>query len=252
MVRGIALAAGGVKGAAHLALLEKTGDVFDVVTGSSIGSIVGALYALHGDPHAVREITFSIMKKHLHSLKKTENEGTWKGMFQRSLFRADLLFSILKEMFGRKRFSDCKKKLGVVVFDTENMESLLVTEGFLIDAVVASSSVPGYFEPIWLGGNPALDGGVLSPTPVSQARELGADFVVASSFSRKRDKGFKNHFEMFFVMDRWKEIILEHEELSRADFVVVHNVNESWSEFERYYEIYKKALEDLKGVRWPW
>ncbi|AJG40071.1 Patatin [Thermotoga sp. RQ7] len=252
MMRGIALAAGGVKGAAHLALLEKTGDVFDVVTGSSIGSIVGALYALYSDPRMVREITFSIMKRHLQDLKKTESEGTWRGMFQRSLFKADLLFSVLKEVFGKKKFSDCRKKLGVVVFDTENMESLLVTEGFLIDAIVASSSVPGYFEPIWLGGNPVLDGGVLSPTPVSQARELGADFVVASTFNRRRNGKFKNHFEMFFVMDRWKEIILEQEELSQADFVVVHNVSESWNEFEKYHEIYRKALEDLKGVKWPW
>ncbi|PLV59412.1 patatin-like phospholipase family protein [Thermotoga sp. KOL6] len=252
MIRGIALAAGGVKGAAHIALLEKTGDIFDIVTGSSIGAIVGALYALYGDPKVVKETAFSIMKEHLRDLKRTGNESSWKGLFQRSLFKADTLFTVLKEVFGRKKFSDCKRRLGIVVFDTEEMESLLVTEGFLIDAVVASSSVPGFFEPIWLGGSLALDGGVLAPTPVFQARQLGAEFVVASTFNRKRDGSFKNHFEMFFVMDRWKEILLEKEELSKADFVVEHQVNESWNEFDKYYTIYEKALSDLEGVKWPW
>jgi NTE family protein len=132
------------------------------------------------------------------------------------------------------------------------MDSLLVTEGFLIDAVVASSSVPGYFEPIWIGGTPCLDGGVLAPTPVSQARELGADFVVASAFNREKREGFKNHFEMFFVMDRWKEILLEKEELSKADFVVMHDVNEPWNAFDKYEEIYRKVLKNLRGVILPW
>jgi NTE family protein len=252
VTKGIAFAAGGVKGAAHVAFLEKSGDVFDVITGSSIGAVVGGLYALYGEPALVKDITFSLMKKHFEDLKKTESENTWRGLFQRSLFKADLLFSVLKEAFGRKKFSDCKKTLGVVVFDTENMDSLLVTEGFLIDAVVASSSVPGYFEPIWIGGTPCLDGGVLAPTPVSQARELGADFVVASAFNRERREGFKNHFEMFFVMDRWKEILLEREELSKADFVVMHDVNEPWNAFDKYEEIYRKVLKNLRGVILPW
>jgi len=248
---GLALEAGGVKGVAHIALLEKLeGMDIEIVTGSSIGAVIGALFALFGDSKTVKKKFFSTLKKYLPVFRDTirKSETPWFSLFQKSLVKVEEIYPFFKDLFDRKRFSDCKKKLGVVVFDPVEEESILVTEGFLIDAVLASSSVPGFFEPFWLGGAPSLDGGVLCPVPVREARTLGADFVIASVFEDNIPPP-TDHVDMLFKLADWKGKLLKEEDMKLADCVITHRVSFDWTDFENYREVYKEAkanLEDFK------
>ncbi len=247
---GLALEAGGVKGVAHIALLEKLeGANVEVVTGSSIGAVIGALFALSEDPKFTKEKFFSTLKKYLPVFKDKirKSETPWFSLFQRSLVKVDEIYPFFRDLFGRKRFSDCKKKLGVVVFDSIEEESILVTEGFLVDAVLASSSVPGFFEPFWLGGAPSLDGGVLCPVPVKEAKILGADFVIASVFEDDIPPP-TDHIDMLFKLADWKGKLLKEEDMKLADCVVTHRLSFDWTDFESYKEVYKEARINLEGL----
>ncbi|ACR80641.1 patatin-like phospholipase family protein [Kosmotoga olearia] len=250
-MNGLALAAGGVKGFAHVAvlrLLQENDFKIDVVTGSSAGAIVAALYALYEDWEKVlKEFSSAVdeqlpaMKKYL---KKIEGPNIW-SIIHRSLVTLEDYYPFFRALFGKKTFSDCKIPLGVVAFDAVSLESMLVTEGYLVEAVMASSSVPGVFSPVWLGGTQTVDGGVLRPVPVDEARSLGADYVVASNFEKEEPKEPQDQMELLLFLDSWKEKYIKSKELENADLVFSHRVNYPWHAFENYREIYKEAWQAL-------
>ena len=247
---GLALEAGGVKGIAHIAFLEKLESVnIDIVTGSSIGAVIGALFALHEDPEIVKKKFFSALEEYLSVFKDKirKSETPWFSLFQRSLVKVEEIYPFFKDLFDRKKFSDCKKKLGIVVFDSIEEESILVTEGFLVDAVLASSSVPGFFEPFWFGGAPSLDGGVLCPVPVKEAKFLGADFVIASVFEDNILPPV-DHVDMLFKLADWKGNLLKEEDIKLANVVVKHKLSFDWTDFEDYIKVYKEAKSNLKNL----
>ncbi|MBO8167510.1 MAG: patatin-like phospholipase family protein [Kosmotoga sp.] len=246
-MNGLVLAAGGVKGFAHIAvlrLLQEENIDIDIVTGSSAGAIVAALYALYKDWEKVLE-EFSAavddqlpaMKKYL---KKIEGPNIWSIIY-RSLISLEEYYPFFRILFGKKRFSDCKIPLGVVVFDTVSLESMLITEGYLVEAVMASSSVPGVFNPVWLGGTQTLDGGVLRPVPVDEARTLGADYVIASNFEKETPKKPQDQMELLLFLDAWKERYIKSKELEKADIVFNHRINYPWYAFEKYREIFEES-----------
>lgn len=253
---GLALAAGGVKGFAHIAvlkLLEELNLKVDVVTGSSAGSIVGALYALHGNwkkvfdefSNAVTEF-LPLFKKRAEKLK---GSNLW-GILQRSLVKIEEYYPFFKRLFGKKRFSDCKIDLGIVVFDVFELDSLLITEGFLVDAVMASSSVPAVFEAVWLAGDQLVDGGVIGHTPVRELKKLGADFAIASTFKRSQPKLPKDQMELMFYIDTWKEKEIESYDLSFADLVIEHDVKKiEWYEFEKFRRVFENAVMSIEERR---
>ncbi|SHH19502.1 patatin-like phospholipase family protein [Thermosipho atlanticus] len=246
---GLALAAGGVKGISHIAtlkLLEEYNVKPEIITGSSAGSIIAGLYGLYGNSEKVYEKFSSAIDKFLPLFKKYYNKlnkssGTW-GILQRSLIPIEEYYPFFRYLFGRKKFSDCKIQIGVVTFDNENANSLLITEGYLVDAIMASSSVPGVFSPLWLAGVQNTDGGVLSPVPVSEAIKMGADFVIASTFSRTPIDYPKDQLELMFYIDTWKEIEIEYIDLDNANVVIYYRIPYEWFEFPKYEQIYQSAL----------
>ncbi|QTA37403.1 patatin-like phospholipase family protein [Thermosipho ferrireducens] len=263
MIRGVALAAGGVKGIAHIATLkylEKKKLDFQIITGSSAGAIVAALYGLYGNSDIVRKKFFDAIEEFLPMFKghmeKVEKSGVW-SILQRSLVTIEEYYPFFKYLFGKKKFSDCIKNIGIVTFDTLNMESILITEGYLVDAVMASSSVPGVFSPLWIGGTQNTDGGVLSPTPVSEAISMGAEFVVASTFQRTPRKIPEDQLEIILCVDKWKEIEIEKVDLNYADVVIYYMISAHWFEFHKYKQIYEEALrfiferrENIEPLAW--
>jgi len=252
---GVALAAGGVKGFAHIAvlkLLEELNLKVDVVTGSSAGSIVGALYALHADWKKVFDEFASAVTEFLPSFKKRAEklEGTnlW-SIFQRSLVKVEEYYPFFRKLFGKKKFSDCKMDLGIVVFDISELSSLLITEGFLVDAVMASSSVPGVFEAVWLAGDQMVDGGVIGHTPVRELKELGADFIVASTFKKSQPRLPKDQMELMFYIDTWKEEEIKSHDLSFANLVIEHDLKIEWYEFEKFRKVFEDAVRSIEERR---
>ncbi|WP_448375526.1 patatin-like phospholipase family protein [Fervidobacterium sp.] len=249
---GLALQAGGVKGFSHIATLkvfEECNSKPDIIAGSSAGAIVGGLYALYNDAEKVYDIFSSTVQKFLKKQKvKSESIMNLEMVFKESLFSLDEYYVFFKELFGKVKFSQLQTKLLVVAFDSENLQSLTIDEGFLVDAVLASCTVPGVFEPTYLGGCKLLDGGVLSPVPTKELKKYGADKVIASVFEEKLPE-FENHMELMLTIDTLKERQIVLDEMKFADFVFRYPINVSWRDFNKSKEVYENALNTARRIK---
>jgi len=259
MAYGLALGSGGAKGAAHVALIDELKEravEIEVVTGSSIGALVGALYALNPDQdlfQILKNLTVK-EKKAIDSQFRTLNNRITnfpKMVAGQSFLKNDFVYNIYKQLYGRKRFSDCKIKLGIVSYDLESGEEVEITEGYIIDAVMASSSVPGVFPPLRLGGMSLLDGGVLTPVPVKLAQKLGADYVIASDLNGDllNDFQFKDGLDYLISIEDFKNDLMVSYEVNKAQEVYTFPIEYSWESFSHYEEIYKEAKIFLKQIQ---
>ncbi len=170
---GIALSGGGVRGLAHLGVLkvlEDAGVTVDYIAGTSMGGIVAAVYAA-GVP---LDRTISFCERLGIMDFATRDEG-WRGLFGHAKLRrllADLLGS------DELTFQDLRIPTTVVAVDIETGELVLLNEGSLIPALLATSAVPLVFAPVYHQGRWLVDGGVLNNFPVDVVRQMGADRVL--------------------------------------------------------------------------
>ncbi len=247
---GLVLEAGGVKGFCHIAtlkLLEEYQVKLDIVVGSSAGSIIGALYSLgYASEKIFRILSEVVDKNYMKFINK--DLRTYDLVFKASLLQPEDIYPFFKELFGKKKFSDLKIRFAAVVFSLDTLQSEIIDEGYIVDAVYASSSVPGVFGPIWLGGSQVLDGGVLSPIPVNEARQLGAEIVITSSFENER-RDYSDQYSLLLRLDSIKEKLIINDSLILSDFVFKYNVKYSWNEFDKYKFIYENALKEANTRR---
>lgn len=174
---GLILSGGGARGFAHIGVLhamERVGLHADVVAGTSIGAILGALYCAG---HSAADID------------RLAGETSWRDVFdlslQTGLIKGDKLHGFLAELLP-ERFEDLDKPLAVATTDMESGEQLFIVSGDLIRAVRASSCFPGAFEPITLAGRTLADGGIVNNLPVNAVAFLDATFTIASDATAPR------------------------------------------------------------------
>lgn len=171
---GIALGSGSARGLAHvgvLKVLESNGLAPDIVTGTSMGALVGALYAAGRTPAQIEEIALSFDVKSLLSLA----DMTMKSG---ALLSGEKVEEFLGEHLPAT-FAELRMPFGCVSTDLATGERAVHTEGDLVQAVRASTSIPVIFMPVRDGDRVLVDGFLSDPIPVSLARELGAKVVVA-------------------------------------------------------------------------
>jgi NTE family protein len=169
---GLALGGGALRGTAHvgvLRVLEREGIPVDCVAGTSAGSVVGAAYAAGLSPEKLLELG---------------NALRWRDVARPAFSRYGLIsFARLETYFvrilGDLTFSDLKRPFAAVAADLESSEQVVLRTGRVAPAVRASCSVPILVKPVELGGRLLVDGGVLNNLPISVARELGVDVVIA-------------------------------------------------------------------------
>lgn len=174
----LVLGGGGARGMAHVGVLEefeKANIPIDVIVGCSAGSIVGALYADHPNAQRVKTLLAPLKKCDMLDL------DIWNARY--GLVQGRCLKSVLKRSLCSTRFEDLKIPLYIVA--TDIMEGKLITfsSGPIIPAVHASSAVPFVFVPVLFYGRWLVDGGVADPIPVTVAKELEADIIVAVDLS---------------------------------------------------------------------
>ncbi len=247
---GLVLEAGGVKGFCHIAtlkIMEEHQVSADIVVGSSAGSIIGALYSLGYNSEKIFKMLSSVVEK---NYKKFVNKDlkTYDLIFKASLLQPEDIYPFFKELFGKKKFSDLKIKFAAITFSVDSLESEIIDEGYLVDAIYASSSVPGVFGPLWLGGSKVLDGGVLSPVPVKEAKGLGAEIVLSSVFKGEK-RTYSDQYSLLLYLDSIKELMIKRESLELSDFAFEYKVRVSWNEFEKYNVVYTDALKDAEDRR---
>ncbi|MBP1676881.1 MAG: Patatin [Bacteroidetes bacterium] len=157
---GIALSGGGIKGLCHagvLKALEEQGIKPDIISGVSAGAVVGALYADGYSPDEIATLFEDISFRKMTKLRIPEG-----GLFRIDAFE-DFLFRTLRA----KSFEELKIPLRVVATNLDKGQSVVFSQGHLIDPVVASCSVPVLFAPKKINGTHYVDGGVLKNFPVS-------------------------------------------------------------------------------------
>ena len=171
---GLALGSGGVRGIAHIGVIKtllKHGIPIDYISGASIGSWVGAHYALYQDIEKTADFTAGKKKEKLVSfLEPTMSAGLVKG---------DKLEALLNDWLDNSDFSDLKIPLKIVATDLLSGDKIVFSEGKLAQAVRASISVPGFFRPVIVEHRALVDGGLSDPVPVDLVKELGAEVIVA-------------------------------------------------------------------------
>jgi NTE family protein len=175
---GIALGGGAAKGFAHIGvikMLEANGLAPAVVAGTSAGSVVGALYASGMNAFELQEKAVSLDETRIRDLQFSSG----------GLVLGQKLEDYVNEQVQRRPIEKLAKPFAAVATRLEDGERTVFNRGNTGQAVRASSSVPGVFQPVTIGRWHYVDGGVVSPVPVDAARQLGADVVVAVDISTK-------------------------------------------------------------------
>lgn len=173
---GLALGGGAARGFAHigvLQVLEEQGIKPDLVVGTSAGSVVATLYAAGKTPAELNNMAMTLDES-------TITDWVFPG---RSLLKGEALAKFVRNLSGGRQIESMRLPLGIVAADLQNGQPILFRKGDPGVAVRASSSVPGVFEPVRIGGREYIDGGAVSPIPVRYAKQMGADVVIAVDIS---------------------------------------------------------------------
>lgn len=216
-----------------LRILEEERIPVDLIVGTSIGSLIGSLYCM--DPRiesVIQKVTRFLNSEkfreiRIHQLRKSEGEDSGildslssllaKGLFfrssvtKRSYISYEEIEDVLNSLIDNVNIEDLKIPFACVATDLDTGEVVVLDRGPLRRAVAASSSIPGVFPPIKVNGAELVDGGSVSLVPVPQARDLGADVVVAVDISAALDPAAE--------LDRGYEIILRTTEISKHQLV---------------------------------
>jgi len=175
---GLALGGGAARGFAHVGViqvLEEAGLKPSHVVGTSAGSLVAALYA---SGKSVPEL-----RKAAETMEEAEITDWMVPLLNRGALRGEALAKYVNTQVGGRNLEHMKIPLGIVATDLRSGEAITFRRGNTGSAVRASSAVPAVFQPVRIGDREYVDGGLVAPVPVHQAREMGANFVIAVDIS---------------------------------------------------------------------
>ena len=175
---GLALGGGAARGFAHVGViqvLEQNGIRPDLVVGTSAGSLVAALYASGKNGAELERAAMSMEEASLTDWTLPLNG--------RGMLRGEALARYVRQAVDGKLIEQMVLPLGILATDLANGQGALFRRGDAAQAVRASSAVPGVFTPVAIAGREYVDGGLVAPVPVSQARAMGAEVVLAVDIS---------------------------------------------------------------------
>lgn len=165
---GLALGSGAAKAICQFGILKRLQEhniPISYVTGSSMGAIIGGIYALGLD------IDLAVEKAARYAEASNINNLTNFNIFHESVYKKDYTDNMLRELFADFTFEECKIPLIVTAVDLESGHLIQLSKGPLVPAIRASTSIPGIFEPVLMNGYYLVDGGLLEDCPVSTLRE---------------------------------------------------------------------------------
>ena len=196
----LALGGGAARGFAHIGVievLEENGIHPDLVTGTSAGSLVAALYASGRTGKELESLAVNMDESAL-------TDWSFPG---RGLIRGEALAHYIRDATGNKPLEQMKIPLGIVATDLDSGKPIMFRRGDVGTAVRASSAVPAVFQPVKIGTHEYVDGGLASPVPVRAARDMGADIIIAVDISQLPDGGDTSNalhmlLQTFSIMSR--------------------------------------------------
>ena len=173
---GLALGGGGARGAAHIGVLmelERLGIRPSLITGTSIGGLVGALYAAGLTLEELTNFSRQINISKMYGFPGSAPALTGTSKIQQ----------LLEDTIGRLTFADLHIPLAVVTTDLVSRKEVILDEGDVVTAVLATIAIPILFPPVEMNNLRLVDGGILNNTPFDVARARGATYVIAVDLS---------------------------------------------------------------------
>lgn len=210
----IALGGGGAKGFAHigvLKVLESHGIKPKIVTGTSAGSFVGSLYASGKSPYQLQQIALDFKESDIRDLT-LNRQGFVVGQ---------KLQNYVNQHVGNKPMEQFPIRFAAVATRLDNGKKAEFIQGNVGQAVRASCSIPNVFVPATINGVKYVDGGLVSPIPVTTARNMGADIVIAVDISARPQAGKASN--LFGLLDQTINIMGQSSidaELKQANVVI--------------------------------
>ena len=280
-VIGLALAGGGAKGIAHIGvieILEEEGINIDRIAGTSIGAIIGAMYALNPNvcllKQKIKEMASldAYQKLALGKFKPRKGEtwfDKWVNRFQEGALFTELLTKnallskketdeIFHHIFGEKTFNDTKIPFASTALDLLTGKDVIMKKGNLWEAAKASTAIPAIFPPVKRKDTLLVDGGVTTNIPVKLAFDLGANIVIAVMLKNKPSPPGKLNtaLEIYMRSEELAQIKLCKILSKKADIIIKPDVREvHWTDFNKIdfcikkgKEATKKHLKQIKAV----
>jgi NTE family protein len=179
-VVGLVLGAGAARGFAHVGVikaLESQGIRPDIVVGSSAGSVIAALLASGASGNDLNRLALNLDEATI-----ADWGLPFAGRFG-GLIKGDALQNMVNREVQNKPIEQMRIPLGIVATELQSGKGVLFRTGNTGQAVRASCSIPGVFQPTIIGGKEYVDGGLVAPVPVSYARQMGATIVIAVNIS---------------------------------------------------------------------
>ncbi len=270
---GIALGGGGARGAAHFGILrvfEEEGIPVDIIAGTSMGAIVGAMYAQNPDAAAVTERYEKFINsvdygslglqniappgQDSHILQKFARTIAQRiyisSMGSRSgIMKPEFLEKALEVLLDRGNIQDTRIPFGAVATDLNSGSTLLMRKGSIRKAVRRSALIPGYLPPEQDGEMLITDGAVSEPVPVESARKMGADVVIAVSVEPTLLSPVKdpNMINIMMRCDQIRGICISKVQRAMADVCVCPDLRGThWSEFLSSGEFIRMGEEEAR------
>lgn len=273
----LALGGGGARGLAHigvLKVLEQENIKFDLIVGTSMGAIVGAMYAQLRDAEAVETKVLAFLdeflenKQWIKTLDPSQSPDkpslltelsqyvqrrylALKALTRIALEPKESLYEPLKSVIIDNNIEDNEIPFAAVSIDIVNGKPVVLSKGSIVDAVYASSAIEGVFPPLEFDDGLLADGGPINITPVEVALNLGARKVIAVDVFQKirRVDKFANGLEIIMRGDNIGLSRLRKIELAMADVVIYPGVSTiHWASFTRAREcigLGKEAAETM-------
>ncbi|MBW6512441.1 MAG: patatin-like phospholipase family protein [Desulfuromonadaceae bacterium] len=270
---GLALGGGAARAFSHigvLAGLEKYGITVDIVTGTSMGAMIGAMFATHLDVTAVRErfnaylASDEFTDSGFNFFKELDSHDTGVlaevGRFARRGVMNTLMITqtaLVNEKTAAESYAYLLDDLDVkqtripfaaVALDLKSGESMTLDHGRLREVIAASCAMPGVLRPVELDGRLLVDGGWSETVPITAARRLGADFVIAVDVGDALI-GFgepRNALDIIARADALARRALNIEQLKAADVVLSpHNGVAHWADFSTSGQAVERGEEEV-------
>ena len=264
---GLALGGGGARGAAHIGVLQvlhEAGVKIDRIAGTSAGSLVGAMYAATLDPQWIEDRFREFLEHDSFKLfssgklldgrnpetmldkvtkKIQEHFMVVLGLNRSYVIRREVLEKALEFLLPVRTFAELQVPLKVMATDIQNGRDHIHQNGDLHEAVIRSSSIPGFFEPTYDNGSIFVDGGVTMSIPVSVLKDE-CQLVLAVDVTNYKFDHLENPnmIEIIKRADIISSLKLKDLMAKDADILIQPDVlGLHWSEFGKFDDLIKNG-----------
>lgn len=266
----LVLSGGGAKGIAHIPVLQKLdslGIVPDLIVGTSMGSVIGGLYAAGYSGDEIEKLTMKVnwdevlggtislrdvgveekseFSRYLVSLDLIEGKPKVKPALLKDQNLRELLSSLLYPVYRIQDFDELPIPFRSVTTDLVNGKEVIIKEGSLSLAIRASMSIPSVFEPVKYKNTLLVDGGILNNFPTDVAKALGADIIIGSDVGGGMEpiEKLNDITTILFQTSMMTSNLKNPENQKLCDILIDHypNLTYSTQDFVNAAEIYKQG-----------